>query len=134
LALAALEASLLDHLSTTPGSPCHPANVLRRSSETSAYADYLTEALRGAKPEWKIEVIEAPGSWGGGSQPDEVVPSHAVVIEAPGLNADQLDHKLRTGDPAVMGYKLSGRYALNVLTLLEGDVERIASAINAVES
>jgi L-seryl-tRNA(Ser) seleniumtransferase len=134
LALAALEASLLDHLSTTPGSPCHPANVLERSLQTSAYADSLRDAILAVQSEWKAEVIEAAGSWGGGSQPDEVVPSRAVVIEAPGLSADQLDKRLRTGTPAVMGYKLSGRYALNVLTLLDGDVERVAEAVRNLDA
>jgi hypothetical protein len=56
-----------------------------------------------------------------------------VVLDAPGLSADQLDQRLRTGDPAVMGYKLSGRYALNVLMLLEGDAERIANAIKSLD-
>jgi hypothetical protein len=32
-----------------------------------------------------------------------------------------------------MGYKLSGRYALNVLMLLEGDAERIADAIKSLD-
>jgi L-seryl-tRNA(Ser) seleniumtransferase len=126
---ATLAATLRDHMRGAPGSPCHPANVLARSQQTSAYADVLVTAINAVKPGWKLEVIVAPGSWGGGSQPDEVLPSHAVVIEAPGISADLLDQKLRTGAPAVMGYKLSGRYALNVLTLLDGDAERIVAAL-----
>lgn len=128
----ALGATLRDHMRGAPGSPCHPANVLELSKHTSAYADALASALGAARPDWKFEVIEAPGSWGGGSQPDEVVPSHAVVVEVPGISADQLDQRLRTGTPAVMGYKLSGRFALNVLTLLEDDVERIQAAMAAL--
>jgi L-seryl-tRNA(Ser) seleniumtransferase len=129
----ALAATLRDHMRGAPASPCHPVNVMARAELTSAYADELAAELKQAKPNWKFEVIDAPGSWGGGSQPDEVVASHAVVLDAPGLSADQLDQRLRTGDPAVMGYKLSGRYALNVLMLLEGDAERIADAIKSLD-
>jgi L-seryl-tRNA(Ser) seleniumtransferase len=132
LALAALDATLLEHLSGRPQSPSHPANVLARVGHTEELANELAAAIRGAKPEWKVEVINADGSWGGGSRPDEVIPSHAVVIEAEGLKADKLDEKLRTGSPAVLGYKLSGRFALNVLALLDGDVERSVEALQGV--
>ncbi len=80
-----------------------------------------------------MKVIAAPSSWGGGSMPDEEIASHAVTICSPGLKADELDERLRTGDPAIVGYKIKGVYALNVLTLLDGDVERIVEAMRSVQ-
>lgn len=133
LALAALEATLLEHLSGRPQSPSHPANVLARAEHTQQLAEQLRDALAAARPGWNFEVIAAPGNWGGGSRPEEEIPSHAVVIEAEDLKADKLDETLRTGQPAVMGYKQSGRYALNVLTLLDGDAQRVVTAVTGID-
>jgi L-seryl-tRNA(Ser) seleniumtransferase len=127
LTAGALGATLLNHLRGVQ--PHWRQRAELGADALRAEAEALRETLRAAVPQWRFEVIAAPGSFGGGSLPDETVPSFAVSIEAPGLSADKLDAKLRRGEPAVSGYGIAGRYALNVLALLPGDHERIADAL-----
>jgi L-seryl-tRNA(Ser) seleniumtransferase len=119
---AALAATLLEHLQGGAQRGALSAQAARE------VADALAGALHGIMPEATIEVIEAPGSWGGGSLPEEQFDSFAVTITVPEMNAGQIDHALRTGPHPVVGYGLKGIFALNVASLLPEDVEVIVEA------
>ncbi|MCC7477423.1 L-seryl-tRNA(Sec) selenium transferase [bacterium] len=95
-------------------------------------ADELAAQLAAACPGWSFAVLEAAGSYGGGSLPEEELPSFAVTVQAPGLEAGELEQRLRRGQPAVAGGFIRGSYCINVLALLPGDGERIAAACQAI--
>jgi L-seryl-tRNA(Ser) seleniumtransferase len=54
-----------------------------------------------------VRVVESEATVGGGSLPDEVLPSIALEIGGPDPSPDRLMASLRTGDPAVVG-RISG--------------------------
>lgn len=126
---AALEATLAGHLEHG-GPPLAPVAMARRPlAELHAQAEALLAALKQARPGWSFELKEAEGYFGGGSLPEEAVPSFTVALKAPRLSSDRVDQLLRTGEPAIAGYSQHGVFLLNVLTLLEGDAERIAQRV-----
>jgi L-seryl-tRNA(Ser) seleniumtransferase len=129
--LAALGATLAEHLRQPAqhsgggldGQLSLDLATLRRRAEA------LLAALQTAQPGWKFAIEPLPGSYGGGSLPDEERESFAVLLESPGLSADELDRRMRRGEPPVVGIFARGYYALNVLTLLPGDSETIVQRI-----
>jgi L-seryl-tRNA(Ser) seleniumtransferase len=92
----------------------------------------LAAKLRKLKPAWKIAAVEASCFFGGGTLPEESIPSWAVTFEPPGLSADKLDEIMRHGDPPVVGYMQAGTYALNMLALLPGDDELLLKRLGEI--
>jgi L-seryl-tRNA(Ser) seleniumtransferase len=121
--VSALGATLATHLGRHPA----PLPSEMRLDELEQIAQDLKTELCRAKPGWDFDVADGTGSYGGGSLPDETMPSKLVTIAAPELSADKLDQLLRRGKPPIVGYMRKGTYALNVLTLLPGDAERIVA-------
>ena len=66
---------------------------------------------------------------GGGSLPDQTMPTWVLELEVDGLSEEELARRLRTGEPAVMGRLQGGKLLLDVRTIF---VEQEAATINAV--
>jgi len=129
LTAAAMEATLAGHLSIGGGSV---AAVQRPANELTAGAERLAAMLREAAPAWQVNVAAGDGYYGGGSLPDEALPSALVIIAPQGLAADELDQRLRDGDPPVVGYVQRGSFILNTLSLLPGDDERVVQRVREI--
>jgi L-seryl-tRNA(Ser) seleniumtransferase len=105
------------------------------------------EALRQALAERGVasEVIDLAGAMGGGSLAEEVLRSAGVAIPEAGASegasvasdasvasvasVEVLAHRLRTGDPAVLGRIYEGRLLLDVRTVLPGEEAALAQAV-----
>jgi len=127
LIAAALGATLVDYLKKGPvmKEGDMPWMISRSQDELRRTAKKLAGLLRKAKPGWEISIVDGPGSYGGGSVPGQEIPSKLLVINSDTISPDELDKKLRKGHPPVIGYFYKGAYAMNVLTLLPGDVGHI---------
>ncbi len=135
LVASGLYVTLLEHLkgnsSTGPGE----MEWLRRRTmdDLASTADELAGKIRKAQTKWQVEVIDGVSSFGGGSVPGQEFASKLVTIEPSGIEPGDLDCALRTGNPPLVGYFQKGIYVINVLTLLPGDVEAIASRFKEFE-
>lgn len=89
-------------------------NVHRRSV---AFSTFLTE--RGVPH----KIISTRAKIGGGSMPEETVPSFAIAI--PG-NPNKLEERFRKNEPAVIGRIYEDNFALDMKTIMEKDYELIA--------
>jgi L-seryl-tRNA(Ser) seleniumtransferase len=127
LTAAALSATLVVHLRATGMALHEPGDSL--SGAPLALAEQLAAAVAAAQPLWRVRTEQGTGFYGGGSLPDEEVPSALVLVEHPRLPAEELDRLARGSDIPVVGYVQRGAYVLNVLALLPGDVERIAQCL-----
>ena len=124
LVAAALGATLVDYLKKPSCGKEGDMNwiISRSPGELGRIAKRLVSLLRKAKPGWKFDVIDGPGSYGGGSVPGQEIPSKLVVINSADIGPDELDKLLRKGNPPLVGYFYKGAYAMNVLTFLPGDM------------
>jgi L-seryl-tRNA(Ser) seleniumtransferase len=76
------------------------------------------------------EVIESQATVGGGAFPTARIPSAALAIAG---DAGTVEHRLRTGDPAVIGRIANGRCVLDLRSVPESDdaafIETVARAL-----
>jgi L-seryl-tRNA(Ser) seleniumtransferase len=67
---------------------------------------------------------------GGGSLPEESLPSHLVALPAQsGLSVDEVARRLRTGDAAVVGRIEDGRLLLDLRTINPRDDAKVRTAL-----
>ena len=127
LTVAALGATIVEHMRQRGDqreltARRHVAHDITQQAEV---AGILHAQLSKALPGWSISLADGTGYYGGGSMPQEAIPVKVLVIESPQLDSGELHRVLRQGDPAIVGCQFSGKFALNVMTLLPGDDERI---------
>ncbi len=128
LTLAALEATLRLHLDADGAARRLP--VLRMLAQDEAALQDRAERLAALLPPGAAPRIEpTTGYAGGGSLPDEGVPSRAVGLAAPGVTAAELALRLRAGRPAVVGRLRDGRLLLDVLAVADSELADLAEAV-----
>jgi L-seryl-tRNA(Ser) seleniumtransferase len=131
MTLAALEATLrlyldLDRaLREVPGlrmlgTP--PAELRRR-------AEALAERLRTIDALASVAVAEDVAYVGGGSLPDQKMPTWVVEIAARDVSDADLAQRLRVGDPAVVGRLRDGKLVLDVRTVLPHQEDSLIDAL-----
>jgi L-seryl-tRNA(Ser) seleniumtransferase len=126
LTLAALEATLRLHQDPDTASRQIPAlrMLAQREALLQARADRLCSLLDGT-----AEVVASTGFAGGGTLPEERIPSRAVAIGPAGVPVEDLARRLRTGHPAIIGRLHDGRLLLDMLTVADTDLPDIAAAL-----
>lgn len=88
-------------------------------------ADMLAEKLGAMGAE--VEVLFGLSTMGGGSLPGETLPTALVALQSP--SPDRLAHRLRTGEPAVVGRIEGGRFLLDPRTMLPGEEDELLMAL-----
>ncbi len=124
LALAALEASLIERLTGR-------ANPVQRMLAADP------EALRRRAAMWveslmarsvPARLIQAASMAGGGSLPEQALPSWLLAVEGP---ASRLVAELRAGDPPVIARVEAGRCAIDARTVLPDEDEALLVQVEA---
>jgi L-seryl-tRNA(Ser) seleniumtransferase len=132
MTLAALEATLRLYLDEQRRLQEVP--VLRmlegKPAELWQRAEVLAGRLR-ALPELTVHVVEDVAYVGGGSLPDQTMPSWVVEVEAVGVSEHELARRLRQGEPAVMGRLREGKLVLDVRTVFPEQEPALVEAIRA---
>ncbi len=95
-----------------------PLEVIEARART--WAEKLAEA--GA-----VSVVEGRSTVGGGSLPDETLPTRLVAIQAP--SPDELARRLRGGEPPVVGHIEDDRFLLDPRTVLPEEEEELIAAV-----
>ncbi|HBI43658.1 MAG TPA: L-seryl-tRNA(Sec) selenium transferase [Planctomycetales bacterium] len=130
MTLAALEATLRLYLNESRA--LHEVPVLAMLStplsELRERAQALAARLQ-ATPGLKAAAREDAAYVGGGSLPDQAMPTWIVEVEADGVSEEELARRLRTGEPAVMGRLQGGKLLLDVRTIF---VEQEPALLKAV--
>ncbi len=91
-------------------------------------ADRLARIIRKAKPGINVSVESAEGSIGGGAMPGLKIQSYAVLLSHPSHSPSTLAAIFRKLPVPVIGTFSRNRFALNVLSLLDGE-EKILKEI-----
>ncbi len=127
MSLAALEATL--RLYRDPDVAVAAIPLLRMLDQgeatLAARAERLVGLLDGSL---EVAIVASEGFAGGGTLPESVIPSHAVVLHA---DAEPLAARLRQHRPAVVGRISGGRLLLDMLAVADDEVPVLAEAIRS---
>ncbi len=127
--LLAIEATMIDYVAGRFDAIPTLRMLRREQTDLHADAERLEGLLRDTVPECQLEVVELESRVGGGAAPEVGLPSWGVAVAAPEISASELARRLRRTSPAVVGRLADDRLIIDVRTLLEGDPERVASAL-----
>jgi len=130
MTLAALEATLRLYLNEERA--VREVPVLRLLSipleELRRRAEALAERLR-ATPTLKAAARLDSAYVGGGSLPDQALPTWVVEVEADGVSDAELARRLRAGEPAVLGRLQGGKLLLDVRTVFPEQEGTLVEAV-----
>ncbi|HJU66808.1 MAG TPA: L-seryl-tRNA(Sec) selenium transferase [Gemmatimonadaceae bacterium] len=126
LTLAALEATLLLYRDPTQAFRDIPTLAMIALDAADVRARARTLAQRLSARGIRCEVIDTDASVGGGAFPTARIPSAAVAISG---NAEQIDARLRAGEPPVVSRIVDGRALFDMRTLAAGIDEELAGLI-----
>jgi L-seryl-tRNA(Ser) seleniumtransferase len=94
-----------------------------------------TEELRGraervcAALKWNATVLASEAPIGGGSTPDQLLPTWVVAIDAP--NPNTFEKRLRNAEPPVIARLERNRVLLDMRTVAEWEIDALIAAVNA---
>jgi L-seryl-tRNA(Ser) seleniumtransferase len=131
MTLAALEATLRIYLNRDVALAKIPAlhmlgaplSELQERAETLARNLSLVPGVFSAQPRQDVAFV------GGGSLPDQKLPTWVVEVQAATVPDEAFAHKLRTGDPAVLGRLREGKLVLDVRTIFPEQARTLVEAI-----
>jgi L-seryl-tRNA(Ser) seleniumtransferase len=130
MTLAALEATLRLYLNEARA--LTEVAVLRMLAtplaELRQRAEALAARLRNLEGVRAAHVSEDKAFVGGGSLPDQAMPTCVVEVETGDLGDGELAQRLRTGDPAVVGRLRDGKLLLDVRTIFPGHEDLLVEA------
>jgi L-seryl-tRNA(Ser) seleniumtransferase len=122
MTLAALEATL--RLYEDPDRLVHTLPVLRMLAQTPAELLARARRLRrglAALPGLTVSIVEGVSYSGGGTLPEERLPSRHVRVQAEGLTPSKLAERLRHGHPPIIGMVSGDAFVMDVRTLTDGE-------------
>lgn len=131
MTIAALEASLRLYLDEERAMAEIPTlNMLTLSGEElTGRAENLYQELKAQVSNATLDIVDSESQVGGGSLPQELLPSKAVTIVPTDISLNELERRMRTGKYHVIGMIHRDRYEIDVRTLLEGDMMKVVEAV-----
>ena len=124
MTLAALEATLRSYAAGREDEI--PVVAMLGASQDDLHRKAEALHARLAQAGVEAQILSTDGCVGGGSLPNQILPSWAVAL---GGNVNALEEKLRLGTPAIVGRIHDGQYLLDVRTLWEEDFPAIVEAM-----
>ena len=89
------------------------------------------DAIAAAIGDPGVQAVDSEATVGGGSLPDEVVPSAAIRIDGPGISPDRLMAALRAGRPPIVGRIMGDAVLLDLRTVDPSDRAALGPALRA---
>ncbi|MCB2197803.1 L-seryl-tRNA(Sec) selenium transferase [bacterium] len=133
LSFAALDATLRAYLRPASLADELPVwTMLHARPETlDEWARPLVSKLekKATKTGLTIGLGDSQATSGGGSLPDETLPSLAIRFEGPARALNSLQKRLRLGEPSVIGYLKDGTFFLDIRTMIIEDRDEICDAL-----
>jgi L-seryl-tRNA(Ser) seleniumtransferase len=129
--LAALEQTLLLHLNSSTVSQKIPTLKMLSVSmdELHEKAIQLETKLKQIGLCDKVEAKISEGFAGGGTLPDQQMPTWVVDFSAPNLDTQSLSHKLRTAEPSLFTRIKEDKIVLDLRTLKTEEIDIVVHVI-----
>ncbi|HWQ98723.1 MAG TPA: L-seryl-tRNA(Sec) selenium transferase [Clostridia bacterium] len=130
LTLAALEATLRAYLDGTAEEEIPTLRMISEHWDILAdRANELAKSIRAYAPDCAVEVVEECGQVGGGAVPGQMLPSYIVALQPKRISVDELEKRLRLGEPPIIARISKDRLLLDVRTLREPDARIISERL-----
>src|SRR5581483_1534287 len=131
MTLAALEATLRLYLRAEAALREIPVLRLLATprAELRQRAEALASRLRGVPGLRSIEVKEDVAYVGGGSLPDQQMPTWVVEIDTGDVSDAEMARRLRTGEPAILARVRDGKVVLDLRTVFGHQEEALAERV-----
>lgn len=133
LSYAALEATLQLFLDPEKLPQTHPTLRLLTApiaQVRSRAEDLRTRLTRQIQSRWHVTIESTDGQTGSGALPLQAIPSVSLVLSAEDKSAQEIAAQLRRSTPPVVGYIQNDRIFLDMRTVLDEELEDLASVIN----
>jgi L-seryl-tRNA(Ser) seleniumtransferase len=134
LTLGALEATLKLFKSPELLAAKHPIYTMlaKTPAELEKSATELAALISQKKPDWNVSVVKTTSYLGGGSLPEESLPSFAVKITSKSCSTDELARRFRTASTPVIPRIAGNAVLLDMRTVLSEDMPDIVNAVSQV--
>ncbi len=131
MTIAALEATLRLYLDEERAMAMVPTMrmLTMHREELAERAEVLYRLLLRKVKTASLDVVDCTSQVGGGSLPQEELPSRAVTIVPMNMSLNDFERRMRTGKFHVIGKIHKDRYELDVRTFLEGDLPKVVDAV-----
>lgn len=131
MTIAALEATLRLYLDEDTAMTQVPTLKMLTLplTELQERADTLCRELAELDCNMVLEIVDSESQVGGGSLPQELLPSKSVTIVPLNRSLNDFECRLRTGQYHVIGMIHRERFEIDVRTLLPGDLENVVKAV-----
>src|SRR5690349_8637233 len=127
--LAALEATLASHQRELAPAEVPVMQMLSLTPEELAQrAQSLVESLDSSAAEF--ELIPGESTLGGGAGPTSTFPTTLIAITHPERSAQDIEHRLRTATPPVIGRISEGKVLLDLRTVFNDQLKAVCKALN----
>jgi L-seryl-tRNA(Ser) seleniumtransferase len=128
LTYAALEATLLDHVSSAPDSIPTLRMIGLNAEEIRIRCNWIASQI--PPEDLFVDVVPVMSVIGGGTTPDARLSSYALSLRHAALAADELLSTLRQSNPAVIGRINEGRVLLDLRTVDADSDISLAALLN----
>ena len=131
MTIAALEATLRLYLDPERAMTLIPTMRMLTTpmEELADRAEVLYRILLRKVKTATLDVVNVTSQVGGGSLPQEQLPSRAVTIVPMNMSLNDFERRMRTGKYHVIGKIHKDRFEMDVRTLLDGDLAKIVDAV-----
>ncbi len=106
--------------------------LLESQDEVRTRSKRLAKRLRPLG--FEVEVSDGVSLIGGGSAPEESVPTALLLISLPALSASRLDRRLRRHCPPVLARTENDRVVMDLRTVMPGEEDEIFGALSELAS
>jgi L-seryl-tRNA(Ser) seleniumtransferase len=134
LIYAALEATLREYLFERWDRIPALAMIRVQPAELRKRAERLASAIGADAKGWVASVEEGESLLGGGSTPEQTLPTFLVAIEPAAMSAAALERRLRGGDPPLLARVEKDRLLLDPRTLFPEQEDALVGALRAAQS
>ena len=133
LTLAALEATFMEYLDAEEAKEHIPTlrMLLEEPGTIKARAKKIASLIKRKTKDAVLQVIEESSQAGGGSLPEVQFPTHVVAVKPEKISVNELEERLRRGDPAIIARIQENSLILDARTIGDREITAVAHAVAA---
>ncbi|HXX53805.1 MAG TPA: L-seryl-tRNA(Sec) selenium transferase [Thermodesulfovibrionales bacterium] len=133
LTLSALEATLMEYVDGEQAKEHIPTlkMLLEDPGSIKARAKKIASLIKREVKNVALQVMENSSQAGGGSLPAAEFPTYVVAIRPENISVNQMEERLRRGEPAVVARIQGDTLILDARTIREGEITAVAYAVTA---